>query len=144
MTGMNAADAAELINSVVYKPEWTIQATPWIERHQDAVKIHFEYPAFNSSEPPEFPTKITARADFAILAGECPDPNTLLAKLAGILMMIEEHEMREFLRVGSAYDAPFHPHRTEGIDRWARMGHLHLGLSDRELRVSRDLLFGAI
>lgn len=143
--GMSAADAADVINGLIYKPGWLIQATPWTERHQDAIKIHFEYPAFNSSEPPYFPTAITARADFAILAGDCPDPTILLAKLAGLLLTIEEHEMREFLRLGRGdHEALFHPHTTDGIRRWATIGQHHTGLSALEMMTTRDLLFGAV
>lgn len=38
--------------------------------------------------------------------------------MAHILMVIEEHEMREFLRIAPTYWAPFHPHHTDGIRRW--------------------------
>lgn len=141
---MSAAQAADVINGVVYKPGWLIQATPWTERHQDAVKVHFEYPAYNSSQPPYFPEAITARADFGLLAGDCPDSTVLLAKLLGLILMVEEHEAREFLRIGPDHDAPFHPHRRDGIARWASGAHRHAIPTHEQLMVSRDLLFGAV
>ena len=54
-----------------------------------------------------------------------------------MLLRIEEHELREALRVwrGCEWVAPFHPHGPDGINAWsARTGH----------PVERDLTFAAV
>lgn len=61
----------------------------------------------------------------------------LYYRIARIVMEVEEHEMREFLRISPTMWAPFHPHNTGGIRTWAKMSGI-----DHDAAIARDVTFG--
>ena len=132
---MSVADAVNLINTVVFMPEWTFTAEPFTKRFQDAIKVHVVYEARNSDqyEAPEYKNWIPggARADFVIQVSDCLTPDDVMRKLlTEIILPIFEHEAREFLRYPNTLEAPFHPHRFAAMTRW---GHAEL---DRKFGVA--------
>lgn len=122
-THLSVEDAVNLINTVVFLPEWTITAESFTKRFQDAVKIHVVYEARNSDrhEAPAYANWIPggARADFVIHVADCSTPDDLMRKLiTDVIMPIQEHEAREFLRYPDTLDAPFHPHNYSTMQAW--------------------------
>lgn len=116
-------DAVNLINTVVFLPEWTFEAESFVKRFQDAVKIHVTYEARNSDrdKAPEYAEWIPggARADFVIHVADCSTPDDLMRKLiTEVIMPIQEHEAREFLRYPDTLVAPFHPHNYDTMTAW--------------------------
>lgn len=115
--------AVDLINTVVFMPEWTFQAEPFTKRFQGGVRIHVVYEARNSDRPeaPEYKTWIPggARADFIIQVMDCQTPDDVMRKLlTEVIMPIQEHEAREFLRYRDTLVAPFHPHNADTMAAW--------------------------
>jgi hypothetical protein len=66
-----------------------------------------------------YPERITVApsltVDVATLTRE-----QLIDRVMVFIGEVELHEAREFFRVGSAMDAPFHPHRESGQAAWDR------------------------
>lgn len=126
--------AAALINSMVYKPEWTISAEVFTKRYESAVKVNVVYTARNSDKEkaPEYAEWIDggARASFVLMVGE-DDPLSLLRKLiTDVIMVVELHEAREFLRYPTSLNAPFHPHNLDTMEAWGDVkGDLTFGLA---------------
>jgi hypothetical protein len=124
---MNVTSAIELVNNVVYKPDWKITATDHTNRFEGAVTVRIDYPA-RATERAEaaegYPREIMTYAIFPMIVIDCDDVS-LYRKLLSKIMEIEEHEAREFLRVLPTFWAPFHPHRVDGMRRW---GHLESDL----------------
>jgi hypothetical protein len=132
---MRVDSAVELINNLVYKPGWKIEATAATKRYEGTIKVKVTYPAFNSDrdEAPggysNFIDPDGAYASFNIICEDCDDVS-LYRKLLETIMVIEEHEAREFLRVVPTYWAPFHPHRVDGMKRFGKVEHdLTFGLA---------------
>lgn len=143
---MEVDSAVTLINQLIYKPGWTFFAEPHTPRFEGAVQVHVTYPALDSgsnSNPEAWQSGYTeeieggARANFPILVGDADDAETVYRRLLNCVLEIEEHEAREFLRVQPTGWAPFHPHRIEGMRRWA-------GSPDRraDQPLCHDLQFG--
>ncbi|MEU6260181.1 hypothetical protein ACFUEN_29750 [Streptomyces griseorubiginosus] len=135
---METASAIELVDHVVYKPGWTFTAREHTKRFEGAIVVRVDYPARNSNRdqaPAGYPEEITTYAEFPLVIKDCTDED-LYAALLQVIMSIEEHEAREFLRVRPTHWAPFHPHRANGMRRWAArngksdlMGDLQFGIA---------------
>lgn len=124
--------AIELINTVTYRPGWTLKAEDHTKRFADSVCVRVTYlaPETGRNNWPEYTETIQARASFAIQVHDCNDPVSLYRKVLDGLLSIEIHEARELFRVQPIGWAPFHPHTTDGMDVW---GDPH-----------GDLLFGLV
>ncbi|MFF3617308.1 hypothetical protein [Streptomyces sp. NPDC002580] len=129
---MEASSAVTLVNQLIYKPGWTIEAKDHTSRFEGTVVVKFVFPAYRSERefaPEGYPEKITTWAEFPILVSDCDDIELYRRVLAKV-MEIELHEAREFLRVPPTYWAPFHPHRVDGMKRWGDSdGDLRYGIS---------------
>lgn len=138
---MLAESACELIGNVIYKPGWLIEPKVNL-RFEHAIAVKVTYPATNSDRDqaakgyPNMVSPMGPHATFTILVKDLDDVQ-LFAALAEILMTIEEHEMREFLRIAPNYWSPFHPHHTNGIRRWAEVTG-----RDYKSVLQADLTFG--
>gem|GEM_PF-2674752 len=118
---MENASAIELVQSVIYKPGWSFVARDNANRFEGAIVVRVYYPARNSNRNQAwdaYPEEIAARAEFPIVVNDFSDED-LYAALLHAIATIEEHESREFLRVRPTGWAPFHPHRADGMRRWA-------------------------
>jgi len=125
--------AIRLVEQMVYKQGWVFTATDHTRRFEGCICILVEYPAVDSgreaaadgySMQHSIPI---ARASFPIQV-EAMDDVALYRAIIGIILKIEEHEAREFLRIQPTLWAPFHPHQRDGMLLW---GH-----------PQEDLLFG--
>jgi hypothetical protein len=136
--------AIQLIDNLVYKPGWIFEARDNSKRFQDSICLTVTYPAMNSDREEAaagFPTPIPpngARASFNIPIHDADDMK-LYRHVVQVIMWIEEHEAREFLRVKPSYWAPFHPHNSGGIENWANA----IGRSVELVRQA-DFTFGLV
>ncbi|MGW3917853.1 hypothetical protein ACWEBX_41425 [Streptomyces sp. NPDC005070] len=118
---MEVKSAVRLINQLVYKPGWTLEAEDNTNRFEGTVKVKFIFPAFQSERElaeEGYPSHIEGSwAEFRIVVADCDDTE-LYRRVLEKIMTIELHEAREFLRVPPTFWAPFHPHRVDGMKRW--------------------------
>lgn len=139
--------AKALISQMVYKPGWEFEAQDATSRFENAVVVTIWYPCPDSNrdnamkgypdvEPcnvvkggkeieagtPTIRPEGKAKASFTLMIGDADDTK-LYYMLSTAIMKIEEHEMREFMRTKPTFWAPFHPHRTDGMKRWAEMSN---------------------
>lgn len=135
---METASAIELVHNVIYKPGWTFTARDHTKRFESTIVVRVDYPARNSNRDQAavgYPQEITTYAEFPLVVKDRTDED-LYAALLDIIMSIEEHEAREFLRVRPTDWAPFHPHRATGMRRWAaRKGNTDL-LADLQFGIA--------
>jgi hypothetical protein len=121
---MNAEEAIRHVRDLVFWPEWTIEASPVSEpwgRSEDEIEITLgtrtvdtdrEYAREGYWKPRYVETPVTVRV------GDL-DADGLDRFILGMVAKLHEHEDREALRRRSEdFDAPFHPHRMDGIMRW--------------------------
>lgn len=128
---MRVESAVELINCVVYKPEWKITATDHTKRSEGAVQVRIDYPARRSERElaPDYVEEIMTYAEFPMIVLDCDDVS-IYRRLLDAIICIETHEAREFLRVLPTEWAPFHPHRVDGMKRWGDIeGDLKFGIA---------------
>lgn len=136
---MDVSVALDLINTqIVYKPEWTITAEDYSWRLQGAVLVHISFVAYSTDrqDARNGYKKVLEPLHnaFPIIVQDCTTEDDLLFKLLKVIIALETHEAREFLRRKPTFDAPFHPHRVADQERWARYAGTPL---------SDDLNFGA-
>jgi hypothetical protein len=121
---MHVDSAIALINTLIYKPGWTFEAEDHTNRFEGSIKVKITYPAKDSviANAPDYTKDIPggARAAFPLVVRDCDDVD-LYYQIAKVIMEIEAHEMREFLRVNPTKWAPFHPHQIDGMKRWANI-----------------------
>lgn len=129
---MRVQSAIDLIGGLVYKPGWEFIATDHTKRFEDSVHVRVRYVALNSNRDQAilgYPTEITTYAEFAFPVGDC-DEAAVLRHMLDCIIEIEIHEAREFLRLPGSYEAPFHPHRVDGMKRWGcQRGDVQFGLA---------------
>lgn len=135
---MDVQQAIDLVNTVLYKPQWQFVAEDHTNRFEGAINVTISYPAFDSgsnSVPDAWRSGYDARvlplarASFPVIVGDT-DRDGVLRRLLTAILDIEEHEAREFLRIPMTGEAPFHPHRIDGMTRWGNINHdLQFGLS---------------
>lgn len=119
---MEIRSALDLINSLAYKPGWLFAAEDHSNRFEGTVKVTIHYPAQNSNRDKAeegYPESIMTYACFPLVVAECAAVEDLVFQILTAIGRIEMHEAREFLRVEPTLWAPFHPHRVDGMKRWA-------------------------
>lgn len=117
---MLVKSAIKLITQLVYKPEWEFQVEDSTKRYENSVMLTIHYPARETDrEDAEsgYSRVNKPHASFILMVGNV-DAVELYRKVANAILEIEQHEMREFLRVEPTYWAPFHPHQEDGMKRW--------------------------
>lgn len=117
---MRVESALKLIDKLCYKPGWKFEATDHTNRFEGTVHVKIGYRAYNSNRDKAllgYPEEITTYATFAFPVVDC-DENEIVRKMLDAIIAIEIHEAREFLRLTPTFEAPFHPHRLDGMDRW--------------------------
>lgn len=120
---ISVSDAVDLINSMVFLPEWEWTARDYTGRFEGGIRIDVVYQARNSDREnaPDYTewTKGGGRASYVILITDCFTPEDVLRKLIDeVIMGIFMHETREFLRYPDTLVAPFHPHRQDTMKAW--------------------------
>ncbi len=123
---MEIKSAIRLINDLGYKPGWTIEAESYEQRFEGTVMVKFTFPAYESerhfadaTDGAYNPEPIESYAKFPIMVGDITDQTELYGRVLDAIRRLEMHEAREFLRVRPTWWAPFHPHRVDGMKRWA-------------------------
>lgn len=118
---MDTEQAVATVNSMIYLPGWQFTAKDHSNRFEGTIKVRVDYPALNSDrcQAPEYKEAINTYAEFPITVGDCDEATDIYFKMIGHLMDIWVHETREFLRDPATLEAPFHPHRLKGMQRWA-------------------------
>lgn len=140
---MDVRTAVDLLSEVTYKPGWTFDVRADEKRHESAIRVRVTYPAPNSDAAlaPEYDVPVPggAHADFLIMAGVLHSPEHVYRALLDKLLMVEEHEAREFFGVGGRImpDKPFHPHTISGMTNWLNV------TDDWHARVAPDVQFGS-
>lgn len=117
---MLVESAIDLIRNVVYKQDWKFEVEDSIKRYENSVKLTIHYPAqeTNREDAKNGYGRVNyPHASFILMVGQI-DNIDLYRKVAECILEIEQHEMREFLRVKPTYWAPFHPHNEDGMRRW--------------------------
>lgn len=140
---MDARTAVQLLSRVTYKPGWEFDITIDEKRHESAIRVNVMYPAPNSDAAmgPDYTVDVVggARARFILMAGVFHSPEHLYRGLLDKILMIEQHEAREFFGVASSImaDKPFHPHTIAGMSNWLNV------TDDWHSRVAADIQFGS-
>lgn len=133
---MKTSEVIATLSSLSYKPGWTFEA----ERLDlDTLDLLAFLQMGDKAEDCDVRFKVTSRTvdtdrdcaergydtpkvlewDEPMRSSDFKTQGELLASVFGWLMAIELHESREFFRVKSdGLNAPFHPHRPEGIAAW--------------------------
>lgn len=118
---MEINSAIKLVGELIYKPGWEITAKEHDNRFEGTITVRIDYPARNSNRDQAeagYPQEINTYASFPLIVADCSDDD-LYGQILDRISAIEEHEAREFLRVEPTDWAPFHPHRVDGMRRWA-------------------------
>lgn len=119
---MHVSTAIALIENLVFKPGWSFAATDHSSRFEGTICVRITQQTFKSEReeaPGGYCTPISPYGDFPIVVGAMTDVTDLCFALLGCIASFDSHEAREFLRVKPSYWSPFHPHTTEGMERWA-------------------------
>jgi len=122
---MEVETALKLVNEgVIFLPNWEVIAEDHTDRFGDAICVKFNITDARRSEREFAPgyTEVVpngARARFPIYVGDIHEPTELLGRVLDAALDNFAHEAREFLRLQPTGWAPFHPHRDDGIRRWA-------------------------
>lgn len=117
---MKPESACRLINeSMMYRPGWTFDASEHKERFENAIRVRIEFDTLDTSAVTDagFDSSFRLHVTFTLMVGKMDDVGLYRAVL-GVILRVEEHEAREFLRIRPTHWAPFHPHQDDGIERW--------------------------
>lgn len=123
---MNSREAARHLKSLVLKPGWRLEVEP---QGPNYVYVNVIFPARNTSNPPDYnepvPTAGGPSGTFEsgprpIYVADCQSFDQVQAKLLNLILNVECHEWREYMRQPSrspyaqnGYEARFHPHRRD-------------------------------
>lgn len=119
---MDIQSAIALVEQVVYKPGWQFTATDHTKRFEGTICLRVDYVAQETSREMAaegYPQNNAPYASFPIIVRDL-DTVGLYGEILKIILEIEEHEAREFLRIKPTFWAPFHPHQIDGMKRWAQ------------------------
>lgn len=122
---MEVETALTLVNeSLIFLPNWEVVAEDHSDRFGEAVCVKFNITDARRSErefAPDYCEFVStgARAKFPIFVGNIYEPAELLGRVLDAALDNFAHEAREVLRLKPTNWAPFHPHRDNGIHKWA-------------------------
>lgn len=120
---MEISSAVALVNQLVYRPGWTIEAEDYSNRFEGSIMVKFTFPAFHTEREHAakgYPSHTDSSwAKFPVIVSDCTTDDELYFKILQEIGRLEMHEAREFLRVQPTMWAPFHPHRVDGMKRWS-------------------------
>ena len=120
---VTADQAVAIINTAAWRPGWRVTAQRaviggsdiWVQVRMDTYDSSDITPGGSYSRPivigPMLPLDVTGLTR-----------DQLLYAVLQLVLFVDEHEHREFLRVrdeNGQWVAPFHPHRPDGRDKWA-------------------------
>jgi len=137
---MQSNEAAKVLGNVAYRPGWSFDAMSYADMSQDyramtrlvlgddipesLVLFHWTNDTVDTDR--EYAREGYQQEKFLqdtlpLDAADFDDADELLFVIFNMLMRLELHESREFFRCKDrAWNAPFHPHKDEGNDLWAK------------------------
>jgi len=121
---VNTDTAITLVNGLVYKPGWRMNATDNTARFEGSIVLELveaTYMSERANATQGYAERIDARASFIIQVGALTDDIELYREVLDRIVQFDVHEAREFLRVRETMWAPFHPHRVDGMHRFGRV-----------------------
>jgi hypothetical protein len=108
----------------VYKPGYEFEAFDYTYRLQGAIgpTISMPAPSTDREDARRGYKKILEplHTTFVIVVKNCKSDDDFLYEIMLKIIELETHEAREFLRKTPTYSAPFHPHRMDSMERYAR------------------------
>lgn len=132
---METRSAIELVNALTYRPGWTIEASDYTNRFEGSIMVKFTFPAYHTEREHArngYPSHTDSSwAQFPVIVADCETDADLYFKILQEITKLEQHEAREFLRVEPTMWAPFHPHRVDGMKRWAEKNGTDVGCDFR-------------
>lgn len=135
--------ALALVDQLVYKPGYKLSAVDHTSRFEGTIKVRLDYTAPNTDRENAargYADIINTYAEFPIAVGDLFGPQAnicLYRRIIDAILVVEEHEAREALRVAPTLWSPFHPHHLTSMDAWQ---DTH-GASQRA-ELYRDFQFG--
>lgn len=117
---MRTDSAITLVQNVIYRPEWEFECYEH-GNFEGAISVKITYPANNFNRENAaggYTESFRPNATFTIMAGQCRDEVALYRQLIDRCFKVDQHEGREAFRVKPTFWAPFHPHHTDGMERW--------------------------
>lgn len=140
---MDATTAMNFINNdLVYKPDWDIEATCHTHRFNETVKVTFQFTCFNTNREVvqrgvQHLSAFRNHVALLLPVGKFKTTDDLMEGMLDLILRVEEHEAREFLRnKREGFRAPFHPHIEECMVEYAERKGTECLL--------KDLLYGAV
>jgi hypothetical protein len=118
---MQVESAIRLVNNLAYFPGWQFEASDHCKRFEDAITVKITYPSWETNRDKAeegYPEENRPYASFPLMVGSIKDDLELYRVITHVIGEINDHEMREALRVQPTMWAPFHPHKTGGISNW--------------------------
>jgi hypothetical protein len=104
---------------MVFRPNWDISARPSFEQGYVQIDICIDTVDTDKENAPEYRKPIFARGGSPMRVDDLPDKEALYFRfLHDIIPPMHEHEDREFLRDPDSLEAPFHPHKKDGMMGW--------------------------
>lgn len=128
---MRVDEALDLLNGgIVWPPGVAVTAVDHTHRYETGVLVRVtltDARASDVADAPDYAREIPggAYADFPLLVGDYGTPDELLGATLDLLAIVRSHEDREFTRWADTLEAPFHPHRRDGIARWSERSGQH-------------------
>lgn len=118
---MYAKDMEKLVERVTYKRGWQIFAlADWANSY--SLTLVLEAVVENSSRS-RYGQPVRAGHVKVIDTRNIETETDALNEVLNFIIEQEIHEAREFLKVGSTYRAPFHPHTEEGKKNFENREH---------------------
>lgn len=118
---MDKDRACQIINNEIITARGVRLEGKGHDRTDDGVVLAVIFRPMLSQNPPDYPVraKNPVASRHVIRVGDIDTREDLLTRVVDVLIACSSHEIREFTRLRPHYDAPVHPHRGEGIERWA-------------------------
>lgn len=118
---MEKVRACEIIKDEIVTPRGVRLEAQGHDRTDDGIVLSVIFRPMLSQYPPDY--AVRARNPVAsrhvVRVGDIDTREDLLTRVVDVLVACSAHEIREFTRLRPDYEAPVHPHKGEGIERWA-------------------------
>lgn len=117
---MDYTTADRIMREIHLRKDWSIH---WFQGDgltagQDTMLCTIRGLVDDSSSYPKYDRKSIATGNFVVRLSDVEAPADLVRIVLDNLIIMAMHEEREFLRLGPAWTAPFHPHTPQGKRLW--------------------------
>ena len=116
---MRVTEAVNVINRMVFRPEWDIQSRPSAKPGHVEIVTRITTQDTRKEYAPNYPKVFVATGIDVMDVADLETKDDIYFRfLTQIVPRINAHEDREFLRDPDTLEAPFHPHKFGGIMEW--------------------------